>query len=111
MTVAHGRATDRWAATGLPAVATIADHDDTDFTVAVDVAVAGPSDGVARSMMAPVDFPDEYEEGRRYPAVVSADYSHVRLLSQPYDRTEPILWFTIPTAIVLWHLTRRMLGG
>ena len=108
--IAHGRATDRWMATGLPAVATIADRDDTDFKVAVDVAIAGEP-AAERSMMAPVDFPEEYEEGRRYPAVVSADFAHVRLLAEPYDRTEPILWFAIPTAILLWHLVRRMLGG
>jgi hypothetical protein len=108
--IAHGRATDRWMATGLPAVATIADRDDTDFKVAVDVAIAGEP-AAARRMMAPVDLPEEYEEGRRYPAVVSADFAHVRLLAEPYDRTEPILWFAIPTAILLWHLVRRMLGG
>jgi hypothetical protein len=43
--------------------------------------------------------------------VVSADFSHVRLLVEPYDRVEPILWFAIPTAILLWHLGRRLLGG
>ncbi len=110
VTTAHERATDRWVATGLPAVATIADRDDTDFTVAVDVAVAGDPDAT-RSMMAPVDFPEEYEDGRRYPAVVSNDFTHVRLLTEPYDRVEPILWFAIPTAILLWHLVRRVLGG
>jgi hypothetical protein len=108
--IARGRATDRWTAAGLPAVATIADRDDTDFTVAVDVAIDGEP-AAARSMMAPVDFPEEYEEGHRYPAVVSADFSHVRLLVEPYDRVEPILWFAIPTAILLWHLGRRLLGG
>ena len=109
ITITNGRATDRWTAVGLPAVATIADRDHDDFGVAVDVALDGEPG--ARSMVAPVDLPDDYEDGQVYPAVVSADHSHVRLLAEPYDRVEPILSFAIPTAILLWHLARRMLGA
>ncbi len=109
--------TARWTAAGHRTVATIADRPDTDFAVAVavDVDVAGDADvpGVdaPAEMLAPVDVPDEWETGRRYPAVVSDDGTRVRLLAEPYDRVEPILWFAIPTAVLLWHLARRLLGG
>jgi hypothetical protein len=109
VSMAHGRATDRWIATGRPAVATIADRDDGDYKVAVDVVLSRGA--AAQQMMAPVDFPEEFEDGRAYPAVISADDAHVRLLVEPYDRIEPILWAAIPTGILLWHLVRRLLGG
>lgn len=108
LTSSRGDEVDRWTASGTKAVATVADRADQDFAVAVDVAVGEP--GVVLAMMAPTDLPEDYETGRKYPAIVSVDRSQVRLLADPYDRLEPILWAALSTAVMLWHLARRAIG-
>ena len=61
-------------------------------------------------MAAPVDYPDDYDPGQKYPAVVRDDGDLVRLLAEPYDALEPILWAAIPTAVILWWALRRWIG-
>jgi hypothetical protein len=105
----HGaRVTEKWVADGRRAVATIASRNESSLNV--DVVVDG-STGPAALMAAPVDYPDDYDPGQKYPAVVDEDRVRVRLLAEPYDAVEPILWAAIPTAVLLWWLTRRLIGA
>jgi hypothetical protein len=105
----HGaRVTERWVADGRRAVATIVGRNEQ--SVDVDVATADGS-GTVRLMAAPVDYPDDYEPGEKYPAVVSDDGRLVRLLAEPYDALEPILWAAVPTAVALWWALRRLIGA
>jgi hypothetical protein len=104
----HGaRMTERWVAEGRRAVATIVGSNEQ--SVNVDVVTANGS-GV-RLMAAPVDYPDDYDPGQKYPAVVREDGRLVRLLAEPYDAVEPILWAAVPTAVVLWWALRRLIGA
>jgi hypothetical protein len=106
----NGTAVDRWMADGSPAVATIADRTDGDYSVAVDVRVVGDS-GPSIPMEAQVDYPETYDTGDRYTAVVSADGARVRLLAEPYDRTEPRAWLLVLALVPLWFLARRLIGA
>ena len=102
------RVTERWVADGRRAVATIVGRNEQ--SVNVDVAAVDGAGGV-RLMAAPVDYPDGYEPGDKYPAVVHPDGRIVRLLAEPYDTVEPIAWAAVPTAVVLWWVLRRLIGG
>ena len=102
------RVTERWIADGKRAVATIVSRNER--SVNVDV-VVDDSTRPAVLMAAPVDYPDDYDPGQKYPAVVRADGGRVRLLAEPYDAVEPILWAAIPTAVLLWWALRRFIGA
>jgi hypothetical protein len=109
VTSMQGDAVDAWMAVGRPAVATVADRDDPEDLLAVDVVVHGvPSD--VRAMFAPVRDPGEYETGQRFPAVVSQDGTRVRLLAEPYDRATPRWWAAVSSVFVAWLLLRRVVG-
>ncbi len=43
--------------------------------------------------------------------MVREDGRLVRLLAEPYDALEPILWAAIPTAVLLWWALRRWIGA
>jgi hypothetical protein len=100
--------TERWVADGRRAVATIVGRNEQ--SVNVDV-VAADGSGPVRLMAAPVDYPDDYEPGQKYPAVVHEDGRLVRLLAEPYDALEPIMWAAVPTAVMLWWALRRWIGA
>jgi hypothetical protein len=102
------RVTERWVADGRRAVATIVGRNEQ--SVNVDVLAADGS-GPVRLMAAPVDYPDGYDPGQKYPAVVRQDGRLVRLLVEPYDALEPILWAAVPTAVLLWWALRRFIGA
>jgi hypothetical protein len=105
----HGaRVTERWVSDGRRAVATIVGRNER--SVDVDVASADGS-GPVRRMAAPVDYPDDYDPGQKYPAVIRDDGRLVRLLAEPYDALEPMLWVAIPTAVLLWWAARRLIGA
>jgi hypothetical protein len=107
VSVRGARVTERWVAEGRRAVATIVGRNERSVTVNVTDA-----DGSGVSLMAaPVDYPDDYDPGQRYPAVVREDDDLVRLLAEPYDPLEPILWAAIPTAVILWWALRRFIGA
>jgi hypothetical protein len=108
ITLHNQRATERWTSDGWPALATVVDH--SEFGVVVDV-VDDADAGPVRTMTAPVDFPEDFDVGRKYPVIISADGQQVRLLAEPYDAVEPILFWAIPTAIALWWVAWRALGG
>ena len=82
VSVRGARVTERWVADGRRAVATIVGRNEQ--SVDVDV-VAADGSGPVRLMAAPVDYPDDYEPGQKYPAVVHEDGRLVRLLAEPYD--------------------------
>jgi hypothetical protein len=104
----HGaRVTERWVAEGRRAVATIVGRNDQ----SVNVNVIDADGSGLRLMAAPVDYPDDYDPGQRYPAVVNDDEDLVRLLAEPYDAREPILWAAIPTGVILWWVLRRLIGA
>ncbi len=101
------RITEKWVADGRRAVATIVSRNER--SVNVDV-VVDDSTRPAVLMAAPVDYPEDYDPGQRYPAVVG-DGDRVRLLAEPYDAVEPILWAAIPSAVLLWWAARRFIGA
>lgn len=103
------RVTEKWVAEGRRAVATIVSRNER--SVNVDVVVVDDSTRPAVLMAAPVDYPEDYDPGQRYPAVVGDDGERVRLLAEPYDAVEPILWAAIPTAVLLWWAARRLIGA
>ena len=102
------RITERWVAEGRRAVATIVSRNEESVNVHV---VADDSTRPAVLMAAPVDYPEDYDPGQKYPAVVRADGGRVRLLAEPYDAVEPIVWAAIPTAVLLWWAARRFIGA
>jgi hypothetical protein len=107
VSVHNARTTERWVADGPRGVATIVGRNER--SVNVDV-VATNGSGQVRLMAAPVDYPDDFDPGQKYPAVTSDGGRLVRLLAEPYDALEPILWAAVPTAIVLWWAGRRLIG-
>jgi hypothetical protein len=106
VSVRGARVTERWVADGRRAVATIVGRNEQSVNVNV---IAADGSGL-RLMAAPVDYPDDYDPGQKYPAVVRDDGDLVRLLAEPYDAVEPILWAAIPTAVILWWALRRSIG-
>ena len=106
VSVRGARVTERWVADGRRAVATIVGRNEQ----SVNVNVIDADGSGLRLMAAPVDYPDDYDPGQKYPAVVRKDGDLVRLLAEPYDALEPILWAAIPTAVILWWALRRLLG-
>ena len=97
VSVRGARVTERWVADGRRTVATIVGRNEQ----SVNVNVIDADGSGLRLMAAPVDYPDDYDPGQKYPAVVRDDGNPVRLLAEPYDALEPILWAAIPTAVNL----------
>jgi len=61
--------------------------------------------------LAPVDLPPDYTIGRRYPSVVDpADPTRLRLLAEPYDGVEPLVWALMPLIVATFLLGRRVLA-
>ena len=106
VSVRGARVTERWVAEGRRAVATIVSRNEQ----SVNVNVIDADGSGLRLMAAPVDYPDYYDPGQKYPAVVRDDGTLVRLLAEPYDALEPVLWAAIPTAVILWWGLRRLIG-
>ena len=96
-------ATERWLRDGSAAVATVRDESFDDFAIPVLVRVDGAGEGrPALELSAPVDYPEDFEPGQRYPATVSADGTRVRLRAEPYDAWEPPLWPATIGALAGW---------
>lgn len=93
----HGARTAATAYTqGDPVLAEVTSADPDSFTLGVSYVDGG---GEPQQAVAARDWPEDYIEGRRYPAVVvPGQNSRVRLLSEPYDAVEPIIWGAIPAA-------------
>ena len=105
VTARNAAAVNDWMDSGLDAVAVVASRPDGDFQLAVDVDVVGSND--VKPMMAPVEYPDSYETGDAYPAIVNERGTQVRLLTEPYDRWTPRLWILLPTLLIGWLALRR----
>lgn len=71
--------------------------------------------GRQRKAIAPADYPEEFTVGRLYPAVAAPDGGGsglVRLLAEPYDAVEPVVWGSLPLLLTLalsarWLRDRR----
>lgn len=60
---------------------------------------------------APVDLPGAYTIGRRYPSVVDpADPTRLRLLAEPYDSVQPLVWSAVPLILAIFLLGRQLLA-
>jgi hypothetical protein len=82
-----------------------------------ELEVAYRSSGDEATAIAPADFPEDFDVGVLYPAVVSPDDPGlVRLRAERYDAVEPIVWGSIPLLVALaltassatgrWHVRR-----
>jgi hypothetical protein len=81
--------------------------DDDAGALALDVEYRLPGEDTVRTGRAPVDHPGDWDVGDRYPAVVDpASPGRLRLLAEPYDAREPIVWAAIPAVAVSVLLAR-----
>ena len=72
----------------------------------VEIVYTGRS-GKKQRTSAGADFPEEYTVDRIYPAVVDKDDpTSARLLAEPYDAVEPVVWGALPLLVVLLPLSR-----
>jgi nitrosocyanin len=100
---------------GIPMVGEVVAHAGAD-----DVVVLGYQRDGSRTARAPVDFASDYPVGIRYPMRLDpADPARARLVTEPYDATEPHVWAAIPLAGAAlwlahrwrtWRRTRRAAG-
>jgi hypothetical protein len=105
VTISNARAAHRLESTGAEVIATVTSRGSSALTIEY-VATGDPA---PRTALAPVDFPDDYTVGRRYPAVVDADDpGNARLPKEPYDPVAPILWVAAPVALTWLSAFRRM---
>jgi hypothetical protein len=90
---------------GIPAVGTVVENDD-DWTVVLEV----DRGGVDSRVGAPVDFPEDYPVGRRFPIFLDPeDPRRARLAAEPYDALEPVIWASVPLAAVfVWLLVELL---
>jgi hypothetical protein len=81
--------------------------DDDARALALDVEYQLPGEATVSTGRAPVDHPGDWDVGDRYPAVVDpAEPGRLRLLAEPYDAREPIVWAAIPAVAVTALLAR-----
>ena len=105
ITMSGQRASEAAASHAEPVIAQVVEADDLETFVVVSYRDPGSS-GVRRGR-APVDYPEDYPVGRRYPALVSGD--GIRLAREPYDAEEPIAWAVSPLVVAAIFLSRRVL--
>ena len=92
---------------GIPVVATIAGNDG-GTTLEVTYRLPGAAEQIEGR--APVDFPEDWKVGRRYPAHVDpSNPTRARLDASPYDPWLPLTFAWLPAAALLpwWLRTRR----
>jgi hypothetical protein len=104
VTISNARAAHRLETTGTEVIATVTNRGSSVLTIEYVAA----DDPLPRTALAPVDLPDDYTVGRRYPAVVDADHpDEARLVKEPYDPVAPILWAAAPLALAWLAAFRR----
>ncbi|MBW3615679.1 MAG: hypothetical protein KY439_10285 [Actinobacteria bacterium] len=85
----------------------VVDHEGTDDVVVLRYGREGES----RTTRAPADFASDYRKGIRYPARLHpTDPARARLVAEPYDPVEPVVWGALPAMIlgvVLWSRWRN----
>lgn len=105
ITLSHAADARQLERDGLRVIAEITDnHADS----SLEVAYRRPDDERRVVTRAPVDFPDEWDVGDRYPAVVDpTNPERLRLLAEPYIAFDPILGAgAAAAAVVGWLLWR-----
>ena len=91
--------------TGREVIAEIVDHEGVDDILVLRY----EADGATVTGEAPVDFASDYPKGRRYPAWVDPkDPQRLRLLTEPYNDVQPIVWGGLPVAGALLLLGRAL---
>jgi hypothetical protein len=106
VTLAHGDQAAALERDGLHVTAEIVGRDDAGGRLDVQYRHGGRDEVVAAR--APVDFPEDWEIGRRYPAVVDPDQpDRIRLRTESYDALEPVLWAAAPAGVAWsWGASR-----
>lgn len=108
VTLTHRSAARALERNGVQVVARVVESDPFGYSLGVDYRL--PGERTVRSGRAPVDLPEDWDVGDRYPAVVDpSEPERLRLLAEPYDATEPIVWASLPAiaAGVLLVRSRR----
>jgi hypothetical protein len=89
---------------GTPVVVTVTKRGES----VLDVTYTNGLDGREIVTTTPVQFPEDYTVGRRYPARVDPnDPARLRLLAEPYDAVEPVVWASVPFVVVSSWLASR----
>ncbi|MGI8685175.1 MAG: hypothetical protein ACR2MO_08835 [Acidimicrobiales bacterium] len=67
-------------------------------------------EGATRTARAPVDYASDYRKGVRYPVRVDnpSDPSRARLVAEPYDAVEPVVWAAVPAVVLTGVSWSRM---
>lgn len=91
---------------GVPVLARVVDNDDTAGVVLV--AYRLPGEETERQGTAAADFPSDHPLGRLLPAKVDPRRpATLRLLLEPYEAREPILWSLVPVVAASGVVARR----
>ncbi|MCA1683982.1 MAG: hypothetical protein LC708_02490, partial [Actinobacteria bacterium] len=91
---------------GVPVLARVVGHDDTDGVVLVVYRL--PGEETERRGTAAVDFPSDHPVDRLLPARVDPRRpTTLRVLLEPYEAREPILWSLVPAAVAVGGVVRR----
>jgi hypothetical protein len=97
-TTANSRRAERIERHGARVVAQVTGVDDDAGVLLVSYRLRG--DERDRTGRASVDFPTEYDVGRRYPARVDPRLpTQLRLAKEPYDAVEPVAWASAPVLV------------
>ena len=92
---------------GVPVLARVVGHDDTNGVLLV--AYRLPGEEAERRGTAAVDFPSDHPVERVFPARVDPRRpATLRLLMAPYEARQPILWSLLPAAVAAGVVTRRL---
>jgi hypothetical protein len=104
---------------GVEVIAEVIEADAGAYTLGV--AYSLPNVPARREGRAAVDFPEDWDVGDRYPAVVDPDApGRLRLLTEPYDPLAPLVWSALPAAVVVpwivwsarrWRRQKQAAGG
>jgi len=94
---------------GVPVLARVVAQNDADGVVLVAYRLAGEERD--RRGTAAVDFPSDHPVDRLYPARVDPRrQATLRLLLEPYEAREPILWSLVPAVVAAAVVARRRMA-
>ena len=100
VTLVHWSQARRLEQHGVEVVAEVIEADSGGYALGVEYSL--PGEDTVREGRAAVDFPEDWDLGDRYPAVVDPDSPELlRLRTVPYDPMEPVIWAALPLAAVL----------
>lgn len=101
VTASNGARARQLVSEGTPVIGEVIDHGGADDVVVLRY----QRDGESHTAKAPADFASDFRKGIRYPARLDpTDPARARLLAEPYDAVEPVVWAVLP-ALALGGLT------